>query len=406
MSLGDSDGIDWPAHRKRTVQWVSRNRNASRTDRELDEIEVSLPPLIEHLDHHADPRLAAEMESALAEIGTLDKVHGKNLGSLDSLLIRTESVASSKIEEIEADVDDYARALHGVKTNPSATSMANATFALTSMVNAAGRDNEILLDTILKAHQALLDSDPDEQTYAGKLRDMQNWIGGTSAYSPIAADYIPPPQDSVEGYMTDLVAYSNRDDVPVLTQLAIAHAQFESIHPFTDGNGRTGRALVNAILRRRGTTTNCVVPLASAIVAQRDRYFADLSAYRDGHVEPLLTTFTIGSKIAAEEASATAVRLAEIPDEWRGSLGRVRSGSATHRLLQLVHTSPVVSADDVEHRLQDVPESSVYRSIARLEDAGILAPLTNRKRNQIWGAQAVLDEVEDLSSRIAHRASQ
>src|SRR5690606_21970844 len=129
----------------------------------------------------------------------------------------------------------------------------------------------------------------------------------------------------------------------VLTQLAIAHAQFESIHPFTDGNGRTGRALVNAILRRRGTTSHSVVPLASAIVAERDRYFADLAAYRDGHVEPLLTTFTIGSRIAAEEASVTAVRLAEIPKQWRDTLGRVRTGSATHRLLQLVHTSPVVS---------------------------------------------------------------
>lgn len=400
------DGIDWPAHSVQTVTWTSRNRNASQTDRELGEIDVSLPPHIGHLDHVADPRVVAEMEAALSEIGTLDKVDGQALGSLDALLIRTESVASSKIEEIAADIDDYARALHGVKANPSATSMANATTALASMVDEAGRDKKIRIEAILKAHRALLASDPQEQTYAGRLRDMQNWIGGPSAYSPIAADYIPPPPETVEAYVADLVSYSNRDDVPALTQIAVAHAQFESIHPFTDGNGRIGRALVNAILRRRGVTTNCVVPLASAIVAQRDLYFDNLAAYRRGHVEPLLSSFTTGSRIAAEEAAVTAVRLAGIPEQWRDTLGRVRTGSATHRLLQLIHTSPVVSADDVDLQFMGVARSSVYRSISRLEDNEILVPLTARKRNQIWGARAVLDEIDDLSSRIARRASQ
>jgi Fic family protein len=108
----------------------------------------------------------------------------------------------------------------------------------------------------------------------------------------------------------DLIAFANRNDLPVLVQAAIAHAQFESIHPFTDGNGRIGRALINAILRRRGATTHVVVPLASALVAHRDRYFDLLNSYRDGNVRPLMASFADASRIAAVESRTTASRLA------------------------------------------------------------------------------------------------
>ena len=99
-----------------------------------------------------------------------------------------------------------------------------------------------------------MQDDPGEVRYAGRIRDMQNWIGG-SDYSPRDALYVPPPPETVEGYLDDLIRFANRNDLPVLSQAAVAHAQFESVHPFTDGNGRIGRALINAILRRRGATT-------------------------------------------------------------------------------------------------------------------------------------------------------
>ncbi|MGJ9411486.1 Fic family protein [Aeromicrobium sp. CF4.19] len=401
---GETDSSDWPPHGQETVAWSSRNRAASRIDRELTEVEVNLPPHIADLDHNAAPTLLAAMEDALRQVNRLDQVHGGSLRSLNALLIRTESVASSKIEDIEADVEDYARALHGIKANASATSMVAATEALAAMVDEVGRTKQISSSSILRAHEALMSDDPSERGYAGVLRDMQNWIGGTSDHSPIAADYVPPPPEAVEEYMADLVTYANRDDIPVLTQAAISHAQFESIHPFTDGNGRTGRALINAILRRRGVTTYCVVPLASAIVARRSRYFSDLGAYRSGHVAPLLTTFTAGAKIASEESSKAADLLAEVPTTWRQTLGRVRTGSATDRVLTLLQDTPITSADDIERRLPGVPERSVYKSIARLEEAGILSALTGRKRNQVWGASAVLDELDDLGKRIATRA--
>ncbi|MEZ5380500.1 MAG: Fic family protein [Microthrixaceae bacterium] len=155
---------------------------------------------------------------------------------------------------------------------------------------------------------------------------VQNWIGG-SDYTPRGAVYVPPPPETVANYMADLVEFVGRDDMPALLQAALAHAQFESIHPFTDGNGRIGRALINAVLRRRGSTTEVVVPVASGLVAHRDRYFGALTSYRGGDIAPLISLF------------------------------------AAH--------------------------------------AGVLRPLTSRKRNQVWGAGLILDELEDLSDRIA-----
>jgi Fic family protein len=232
---------------------------------------------------------------------------------------------------------------------------------------------------------------------------VQNWIGG-SDYSPRGALYVPPPQETVVDYMSDLIAFANRDDLPALVQAAIAHALFESNHPFTVGNGRIGRALINAILRRRGATTRVVVPLASALVAQRDRYFDVLDSYRAGDLGPLIVTFALSSRVAAVESRVTADRLSEIPREWRDAVGPLRRGSAAAKILSLLPSHPIVSADDLVS-LVDAPRSSVFGAVNRLRDAGVLRPLTDRKRDQVWGARLVLDELDDLGVRIAHAAT-
>jgi Fic family protein len=136
---------------------------------------------------------------------------------------------------------------------------------------------------------------------------VQNWIGGSN-HSPRNALYVPPPPDTVKEYVDDLVRFTNRNGIPVLAQAPVAHAQFESIHPFTDGNGRIGRALVNTILRPRGATNRVVVPLASALVARRDHYFDVLNDYRVGRPEPIVAAFAAASRIAAYESRVTTRR--------------------------------------------------------------------------------------------------
>jgi Fic family protein len=400
---GQPAGVSWPAHDRRLRPWTQTHRGGTREDRTLRSITVSLPPMIAVLDVVVAAELAAELEATMREISRLDSAHGGDLAALGTLLLRTESVASSKIEHVEASLDDYARALHGIRANSSAVSMVAATSALGALIGAVSLGSPIELSGITAAHEALMRAEPGEAPYAGRLRTVQNWIGG-SDYSPRGALYVPPPQETVVDYMSDLIAFANRDDLPALVQAAIAHAQFESIHPFTDGNGRIGRALINAILRRRGATTRVVVPLASALVAQRDRYFDVLDSYRAGDLGPLIVTFALSSRVAAVESRVTADRLSEIPREWRDAVGPLRRGSAAAKILSLLPSHPIVSADDLVS-LVDAPRSSVFGAVNRLRDAGVLRPLTDRKRDQVWGARLVLDELDDLGVRIAHAAT-
>ena len=224
----------------------------------------------------------------------------------------------------------------------------------------------IELNSIYLAHKILMSDDPYEQTYAGRRRDMQNWIGG-SDHSPRNALHVPPPPGTVEKYLDDLVAFANRSDLGVLTQAAVAHAQFESIHPFTDGNGRIGLVLINTILRRRGATRRVVIPLASAIVARRDDYFDALTAYRDGDAGPIVRSFTAAAQISAEESRVTAVHLAGMPAEWREHTGRLRAGSAASKILDVLLSDRVLFADDAE-QLVGGATSSVYAAIDRLHN--------------------------------------
>ena len=393
--------VSWPRHRRESRAWQQASRGGAKEDRMLRKITVSLPPMIADQQLTLDSQLATDIESAMGEIFKLDAAHGLDLEALGVLLLRTESVASSKIEAVEASLEDYARALHGIRTNSSAVSMVAATAALDTMINNVTRHHQIDLAAITSAHGVLMRDDPGEAPYAGRLRTVQNWIGGSN-YSPRGALYVPPPPATVPDYMADLLAFANRDDLPALVQAAIVHAQFESIHPFTDGNGRIGRALINTVLRRRGATTRVVVPLASALVARRDRYFDLLNAYREGDVSPLIATFADSSRIAAAESQLTAGRLSEIPGEWRVMVN-ARGGSAAEQLLAQLPARPILSSEDAL-AIVDAPRSSVFAALNRLHDAGVLRPLTARKRDQVWGASLILDELGDLSIRIGQAA--
>jgi Fic family protein len=392
---------DWPPHQPRKVAWAQAYRSGPREDRMLRSITVHLPPHIAAVPLTLDGRTMASMEAAAREITALDREQSAELGVLGATLLRTESVASSKIERIEASGDDYARALHGNRSNTAATSMAAATTAVEALI-AAATHAAIDADSILRSHEALMRHDPAERAYAGRFRDVQNWIGG-SDHSPRNAVYVPPPPGDVPDYVADLVAFCNRTDLPAMAQAALAHAQFESIHPFTDGNGRVGRALINAVLRRREVTRHVVVPIASALVAHRDRYFDLLDDYRDGNASAIIGAFSEAAHVSAAESRQTADRLARLPQEWREAIGRVRRGSATDRLLAWATQVAAFTAEEA-HEAIGGPLSSTYSAIERMVAAEIVRPLTDRRRNQVWGVAAVLDELDDLGARIARGA--
>lgn len=390
-------GTPWPSHRKEALPWEQKQRGGTKEDRMLREISASIPPLIAELEYSPSLEAVRASEGAILAVAAADADAEGQSAALSRFLIRSESVASSKIERIEASVEDYAKAVAGSRKNSSATSMVAASSALQQLVDNAGNSGKITVDALTAAHAALMRDDPDEKSYAGRPRDMQNWIGG-SDHSPRDALFVPPAPGRVAELMGDLIAYVNRNDIPALMQASFAHAQFESIHPFTDGNGRIGRALVGASLRRRGVTRNAVIPVASGILARRDDYFAALTTYREGNPEPIFILFADSARVAATEARVSIARIKSFPDEW-AIAAKARKGSAAATLIPALYDNPVMTTAVVES-VAGVSLPQVYAAIDRLEEASVVREITGRKRDRVWVAADIVDELGDLDHRI------
>ena len=185
--------------------------------------------------------------------------------------MRSESAASSKIENLTASARAIAQAELTGHAGGNASVIVSNDQAMRAALELAG---QIDGHTILQMHDALLG--PTQPDIAGRWRDQQVWIGGGHA-SPHDAMFVPPRHERVPAAIEDLIGFIDRDDVPVLAQAALAHAQFATIHPFPDGNGRTGRALIHAELRKRRLTRNVTVPVSAGLLVDTDACFEALT---------------------------------------------------------------------------------------------------------------------------------
>ncbi|MFC5729792.1 MULTISPECIES: Fic family protein [Nocardioides] len=390
--------LDWVPHAYERRPWRQQVPRGPRSERRVREIEVALPPLIRDLDFQMPDDLARLVTASLGELSNLDLVHGRTLKALNHLHLRAEAIDSSKIEDIEAGLADYGRALLGVGANASATSMASATSALTRLIGDTDRTRSVRAEAVLQAHDDLFRRNPEEAHRAGSFRTTQNWIGG-SDYSPTGALHVPPPPETVPDYLDDLFAFANRDDVSPLVQAAIVHAQFESIHPFIDGNGRIGRTLIHAVLRRRRSTRHLTVPIASALVADRDGYFAALNDYRAGRARTLVVLLASATRIATAEAWRTARDIDTVRDDWGRTVGGTRPGTPLHRVLDLLTEEPIVNERLVSDRLR-IGESDASDTMRRLVEARILTAAPGSRRSPVWLADDILAAVQRMTERV------
>jgi Fic family protein len=391
LSAGDAHV---PAHEREVLPWVPRSGRRS----EIEEYTASIPPLIAGLPLTASPDLSDVTRSALVDIAVLERTYADQVATLEPFLLRTEAIASSRIEEELTTVDQLARAQHGINAPRTARTVKGAIDGLSLLV--ARSADGIHLDDILAAHRPLMADHPEEKWEAGTLRTVQSWIGGSNR-SPLGAVHVPPPPERVPELMSDLVVFLRRTDVDPILHAAVMHAQFESIHPFTDGNGRVGRSLINAVWRYRRVTTSMAVPVASAIVADREHYFDLVNSYRTGDVEPFAAYLADATSRAATEAAVSAERLLTLPERWRERV-RPRSGSAAAALLPLLPGRPIVDAHDVM-TMTGASQARAYAAIERLVDAEVLRPITQSRRDMTWAAGEVLDEADLMVERLRLR---
>ncbi|MBF4614820.1 Fic family protein [Curtobacterium sp. VKM Ac-1376] len=380
----------WPTHDSTERPWRSAVRGR-RDDRLVTSVRVALPPSIARARWVPDAHTEALLDRSATALRALDVHHGSRLAPLGSVLGRTEAVASSRIEDESASIDDLARALVGIRANPGATAVVRASGSVEHLVSSAdfGTVTEAAL---LEAHRLLMRDDPVDGRYAGRYRDVQNWIGGGA--TPRDARYVPPPPELVAPLMADLFAFVRRVDLHPIAQAAIAHAQFESIHPFTDGNGRIGRALIGAVLRRRGVTTTVTAPVATALAADRRRYFRHLEQYRDGRVTGFVVDLALAIGTVCDEATLSALMLAEHDAD------RVARpcASGPHAVVGRALADDPVLTEEHLHTL--LPVDRAERVVADLVHAGVLRPVTRRRRDRAWVAPAVVAELESFEQRV------
>jgi Fic family protein len=396
-------------------RWVSDHTGLSRRDRRGCAYEAYVPDSLVGRAFAIEGEVAADIADAEAAITRLN-LEATSLVATDALarmLLRAESVASSRIEGLEIGARrllraEAARDLRDEPRDVTAVEVLGNIDAMAYAVEQVRPGGQITTELILGVHQRLL-ADTRLEQYGGRFREQQNWIGG-SDHNPCSAAFVPPPPEHVTGLIADLVAFSNDEALPAVAQAAIAHAQFETIHPFVDGNGRTGRALIHLILRRRGLAPRVLPPVSLILATWSQDYIDALTAYRyrgpatsrqasDG-VNLWIGRFATACRRAAEDASSFERQARDIEAKWRERLGRVRAGSSTDILLRLLVGAPVVS---VRSAANLIGRSFVHtnEAVARLVEAGVLQQVTVGRRNRAFEALDIIAAFTDLERQLA-----
>lgn len=398
MPVSKEDISGWQAVKFETLPWeineaIPSSRSALRRHRGPYRAAILAP--IADRDLFLPPDLVAGVEDASNEVARFDAELGHEIAPFSSVLLRSESAASSKIENLTASARSIAEAeLLSLGRSNASLIVANAR-AMTSAIALA---DHIDAQAILEMHAELLKaSAPD---IAGQWRDEQVWIGG-SDLGPHNAEFVPPHHRHIPAAIEDLLAYIDRDNIPVLVHAAIAHAQFETIHPFADGNGRTGRALLHAHLKNKKLTRNVTVPVSAGLLADTDSYFDALTDYRDGNPIAIVEQITRASFTAVANGRHLVGDLRTVRAEWQ-EVVKARRATNTWRIVDLLLRHPVVNASFIAEQLS-IPKPHIYRSIAPLIDAGALVEFTDRRRNKAWRAPQVLRALDDFAARAGRR---
>lgn len=396
--------------------WDAQFQGMSRRDRQGCWYHAYLPDPLSGWDPSIPADVAADIADAEAAVRRLNDA-GTSHVSLEGLarfLLRAESVGSSKIEGLEAAARRLARAeaalsLGGDANDRVAVEVIGNIAAMDDAVERATSADPFALDDLIAIHRRLMDSSPTPEL-GGVVRGDQNWIGGSS-FNPCSAAFVPPPPERLDELLDDLLTYVNGDAHSPLVQAALAHAQFETLHPFGDGNGRTGRALVHVVLRRRGLAPKFVPPISLVLATWSADYIAGLMTFR--HLgEPdssersaaaalWLRTFASATTRACADAEGYSADIAALDADWRARLGRVRANSSTDLLLGVLPGAPIITVESAS-KLIGRSKARTTDAVNALAAAGLLTQRNvGRQRYRVFEATDVLDLFTGLERALA-----
>ena len=336
------------------------------------------------------PQLAARMEEVAGLLSRFDEMQQQRGYDLPALLLRSESAASSQIENLTSSPRNVALA---ELTNDAPHNAQLIAGNIAAMREALSGNGELSIEAILAIHKVLIDR--TGQSFGGELRDEQVWIGG-SAYSPHGAIYVPPHASRVRGYLEDIITFARRDDVGTIAKAALVHAQFETVHPFIDGNGRTGRALLHRILKQEGVLGSATLPVSAGLLHNIDRYLESITRYQEGDPLSVIEELLDALELALALGEMVAHLVDEVLANWRDRITE-RAGSSMHRLPALLIQHPVVNVPFLAEKL-DISPRAARNLVARACEYNMLRAFGNKRRGTFYQADDIIDILEQASN--------
>lgn len=408
----------------RVARWTAVDGAPTRSDRRGGSYTTYRPDLLldRPLSLAADvAELAWRVEASVRRLGELPGSRG--LEGLARFLLRSEAIASSRIEGLQVSPQQVGLAEVAEEESSSAESVNRTAKRVAANISALRQatyelasERHLSINGVVQLQILLLADEP----HLHGLREVQNWIGG-SDYHPLAAEFVPPSSDVVAGLMADLVGYMNGGVHAPLVQAALAHAQFETIHPFKDGNGRVGRALIHTVLVRRGLTRHAILPISPVLLTRSQEYVQGLTDYRysgpptsiqaQEGVSQWVRVFLQAVGIAVTQAEAFAARLDDLRAGWEDDVAAKRrehnlretprADSATSRILATLQEHPVLTTASAM-RLFDVSRPAAITALDELAAAGVLA---KRRLDRRTGAYLAMDVFQLITSAERQLAS-
>jgi Fic family protein len=380
--------------------WEARpGAEGGRKARRAGTYEAFIPAEIADRRFALDDDVVAQVTSATKALARLNATSPRrtSLHALADALMRSESTASSWIEGVAVSQKRLARAAFEASARSGSDAKAGEILgnveAMKRAIELGAGEDQLSVDDIREIHRILLRYTAD-RGIAGVIRQRQNWIG-TNPYTPLGADYVPPPPEYVGPLLEDLCRFLARDDLAPIVQAAIAHAQFENIHPFADGNGRIGRALIHIVLRRGGEAVNFIPPISLVLAATQKSYVAGFGDFSRGDVSSWCDLFAAATNRSAVEAEKMAAQIEDLQSVWLERLGSPRSDAAVHRLSAQLPAQPVMDVATGQ-RLTGKSREAIRNALAQLEKAGIMRPLNQRKWGRAWECRELLELIEDF----------
>jgi Fic family protein len=369
--------------------------------------EAFVPARVRDIELTLSGAVAADVgdaEAALSHLRARSPTSG--LEALSRSLLRSEAVASSWIEALRVSHRKLAEAQQHApgKAYDEARRVLGNVHAMHTAVKIGADSDPFTVEDILSMHASLMSTSDlrDDRERAGRFRTEPVFIGGTT---PRTAEYVGPPHEAIDVLMDDLVAFINaRHDLSPTVVAGIAHAQFESIHPFHDGNGRVGRCLIHTILRRAGAS-DVLPPISIAFAHTGSRYVEGLTAFRNDDLDGWLSVFTTAVTFACKATVGLADRVATLQADWERQLRKRRTAdgrkaprtdSAAMRSLAVLPDMPAFHTRDLSERLE-VTWRAAQDAVEELQATGIIKQVSAGKGNRLYEAMNVfslLDEFE------------